>query len=48
MFECKHGTILYGAECLSCKREKKAKQEEKKKRDDALKRILERAKKLDW
>lgn len=48
MFECKHGVILYGAECLNCKREKKAEQEEKRKRDEAIKRIRERAEKLDW
>lgn len=48
MTECKHGVILYGTKCINCEREKKKKAEEKRERDEALKRILEKAKQLDW
>ncbi len=47
-FECKHGTILYGSTCLNCEREKRAEAEEKREREEAIKKILARAEKLDW
>lgn len=48
MNECKHGAILYGAKCINCEREKKLQEREKKQRKEAIRRIQERAKQLDW
>lgn len=48
MNQCKHGLILYGTKCLNCEREKKEKLNDDEKRESAIKKIREKADKLDW
>ena len=45
---CTHKENDYFTTCLSCEREKRVKAEEDRTRADAIKKITERAEKLDW
>lgn len=45
---CKHNATSGKVACLICAREKHEKSSEKKEHDEAIKRILEKASKLDW
>ncbi len=42
--KCAHGVILYGAECINCKRDEKKKEELRK----AKKRVKDAAEKIPW